>query len=180
MKTTRLFIPVLALAALAAGCNQSNPTTEGSTADGTNVSSVNQKLEKATEIATNAWQQTKEAASNVLARAKDSVQTAADYAFDKKEAFVAQAGTELDSLDQKIKELSDKAATASDSVKADAQAKIQSLSDQRAALNQKLAALQNATAANWNEAKADFKKAYDEAKSSCQQAWEWLTKKLGS
>ena len=169
MKTAQLFIPVIAIAALTAGCNKSNPTIEGSPANGTNVSSVSQKLEEAKEIATNA-----------LTSAKDSVQSFADFAFGKKDDCVAQAGAELDSLDQKIKELSDKAATASDSVKAEAQTKLRMVSDQRAALNQKLAALQTATAANWDDAKMDFKKAYDEAKTSCQQAWQWLAEKLGS
>ncbi len=180
MKMTRAVITVAALAALSAGCHKSNPPIEGSPNSGTNLASVREQLENAKEIATNSWQQTKEAASDALASAEGSIQTFADYAFDKKDACVARAGADLDALDRKIKELSDKAATASDSVQADAQPKIRSLSDQRAALNQKFAALQNATAANWDETKMDFNKSYDEARASCQQAWQWLTEKMGS
>lgn len=103
-----------------------------------------------------------------------------NYAYDKKEVFVADASNDLAALDQKISELADKAAAASDDFKTNTQVEIQTLWNQRATLNQRLAALQNATAANWEDAKADFKNDYDHAETSCQQAWQWISKKLGS
>ena len=93
---------------------------------------------------------------------------------------MADASNDLAALNRKINELADKAATASEAVKTNAQPKIQELRNQRTALEQKLDALGKATVANWNKAKSDYMKGYDEAKTSCQQAWQWLTDKSGS
>lgn len=180
MKNPVLLIVVLATSALAVACNKSSPAMERPLSGGTNSSAVSQTWATAKGIVTNSWQQTETTATNALKNANRSVQTALDYAFDKKNDCVAQAGAELDFLDQKIQELSVRAAAASDSVKADAQTRIRKLGDQRAVLNQKMAALQNATATNWDEAKDDFNKTFGEAKTSCQDAWQWLAKKLGS
>jgi hypothetical protein len=174
MKTT-CFLIVTVLAGFAAGCNKSNPTIEGSPDGSTNPSSVQQKCEDARKIATHIWQQGKVSATNVFARANNLAETAVDYSFDQRSECVAQAVGDLDSLDQKIRELSDKAAAASDFVKIDARTKLVRLSDQRAALNQKLAALQNATVGNWDKAKTEFKTADDEAKASWLQIWRWLS-----
>lgn len=98
-----------------------------------------------------------------------------NYAFDKKEVYVADASNDLAALDRKLDELSDQAAAAGGALKTNAQIKIQALRNQRAGLDQKLLTLKQATATNWDEAKSKFMKAYSEAKSSCQQAWQGLT-----
>ena len=103
-----------------------------------------------------------------------------NYAYDKREVYLTNASTDLAALDQKINELAAKAATAGEAVKTNAQPKLQELRNQRAALNQKLEALKKATEANWNDAKSDYLKSYDEVKNSCQQAWQWLAEKLGT
>jgi hypothetical protein len=182
MKKTQWFIAILAIAALAIGCNKSSTSDESVPASDTNSdsTSVTQQLENAREAATNAWQKTKETTTNTWDNLKESLQSGMDYGYDKKADFVALARTSLDSIDEKIKALSDKAATASDSVKAKAQTKIQSLRDQRTALNQKLDALTNATEANWNDVKSDFQQAYNQAKTSCKETWQWLTEQLNS
>jgi hypothetical protein len=124
------------------------------------------------EGATNAWANTKQATTNAWANVKDSVQSAADYTYDKKSAYVAKAQADLDALDAKIKELSDKAASASGDVKADAQAKIQALRYKRAALDQKLDAARNSTESGWSDVKSAFKSSYDDVKDSFEQAWQ--------
>jgi uncharacterized protein YhaN len=191
MKSKSLILAALAIGILATGCKQSSPADENSTASDTNSLSVTQQLENAKEVATNAWQKTKEATTNVLASLeegttnawadiKNSMQSVTDYTYDKKDVFVANASTNLDALDQKIQELSDKAATASDSVKADAQIKLQELRNERAALNQKLDAVKNSTEADWNDVKTAFQNSYDDVKSSLKQAWQWLNDKMSS
>ena len=180
MRKTQLFTIVLAIGTLGVGCKKSNSTAENLPVSDTNSSSMAVTMENAKEVATNGWQKTKEVTTNAWENAKESIQSAMGYGYDQKDAFVASANADLDAIDQKIKKLSDKAATASDSVKADAQAKIQALRDQRAGLSQKLDAVKNATAADWDTVKADFKNAYDQVKTSCQDAWKWLTDKLGS
>ncbi len=191
MKTKPLILATLAITALAAGCKQSTPAPENPPASDTNSLSVTQRVQNAREVATNAWQNVKDTTTNAWSNLKegttnawvdikDSLETTKDYAYDKKDAFVAGASADLDALDQKIKELSDKAATAGDSVKADAQAKLQELRDKRAVLGQKLDAVKNATEADWNDAKTAFQNSYDDVKNSLKQAWQWLNDKLSS
>jgi len=191
MKNKPLILAALAFGILAPGCKQSNPAAENSTASDTNSMTFTQQLQNAKEVATNAWQETKgattnawsnvkEGTSNAWADIKDSAQATKDYTYDKKDAFVASASADLDALDQKIKELSDKAATASDSVKADAQTKLQDLRDKRAVLDKKLDGVKNATEADWNDTKTAFQNSYDDVKNSLKQAWQWLHDKLNS
>jgi hypothetical protein len=180
MKSKPLIFTAFVIATLATGCKQSNPVDENSTASDTNSLSVTQQLENAREVATNAWSNLKEGTTNAWADFKDSMQATKDYTYDKKDAFVASASADLNTLDQKIKELSDKAATASDSVKADAQVKLQELRDKRTVLDQKLDAVKNATEADWNDTKTAFQNSYDDVKSSLKQAWQWLNDKLNS
>jgi hypothetical protein len=83
-------------------------------------------------------------------------------------------------LDQKIQALSDKAATASDSVKNEAQIKLQDLRGKRTELGKKLDAVKNASQTDWNELKVGFQTSYDDMKTSLKQAWQWLNDKLNS
>lgn len=189
MKTKPLILAALTIATLTTGCKQSNPAVENPPASDTNSLSITQQLQNAKEVATNAWQNVKdtttnawsnlkEGTTNAWADIKDSMQTTKDYTYDKKDGFVASASADLDALDRKIKELSDKAATASDSVKAGAQAKLQDLRDKRAVLDQKMNAVKNATEADWNDAKTAFQNSYDDVKNSLKQAWQWLADKM--
>jgi hypothetical protein len=191
MKSKPLILATFAIVTLATGCKQSNPADVNSTTSDTNSLSVTQQLQNVKEGVTNAWQNVKdtttnawsnlkEGTTNAWADIKDSMQATKDYTYDEKDAFVASASVDLDTLDQKIKELSDKVATTSDSVKADAQTKLQELRDKRAVLNQKLDSVKNATEADWNDAKIAFQNSYDDVKNSLKQAWQWLNDKLSS
>jgi DNA repair exonuclease SbcCD ATPase subunit len=189
MKTKTSMISGLAIAMLATGCKQSNQVDENTSPSDTNSLSVTQQLQNAEEVATNVWQKTKDTATNAWANVKEgttnawtdikeSMQPVADYTYDKKDDFVAKASADLSALDQKIQELSDKAATASDSVKNEAQTKLQDLRNQRVELDKKLDAVKNASQADWNELKVGFQTSYDDVKTSLKQTWQWLTDKL--
>jgi vacuolar-type H+-ATPase subunit I/STV1 len=182
MKKKPLILGTLAVAMLvSAGCNKADMPDSSSTTSDTNSMPENVK-----EIATNAWQKTKEVTTNVVtsvekgttnawADIKESLQSATDYTYDKKDAFVASASADADALDQKIKDLSDKVANASDSVKTSAQAKLQDLNAKRADLGKKLDDVKNSTEANWNDVKTGFKNSYNDVKDSLKQAWQSLT-----
>jgi len=221
MKNQNVLIAVLAIAAVAAGCNKNEPSSEYSAETNsvetnaygfqTNEMGSTQQMENAAEGATNAWQNTsnasvsawggvKEGTSNAWEKTKNATTNAwggvkntfesngstndfgtndySNYTYAQKDAFVAQAQSDLSAMDQKITELSDKAANASESVKADAQTKIQDLRDKRADLDQKLASVKNASEDQWDDAKAGFQQSYDDVKNSLQQAWDWLTNKM--
>ena len=100
-----------------------------------------------------------------------------DHADDKKGVYLVDASNDLTALNQKIDEFAGKAAVASEAFKTNAQPKIQELRNQRAALEEKLDALGRATGADWNDKKSNYIKAYNEAKTSCQRAWQWLAGK---
>jgi uncharacterized protein YdcH (DUF465 family) len=175
MKNKSYILMVAVIAIAAAGCDKSNVATDNSTAGDTNQPTL---LQSAASTATNAWQQTKDATSDAWYDLKDSLSSATNYTYEQKDEFVAAATNDLAILDQKIQALSDKATSASDSVKADAQTKIQELRAKRAALDQKLTDVQNSTDANWNDVKAGFQSSYDDAKSSVKSAWQWLKDKM--
>jgi hypothetical protein len=189
MNNKQFFLAALAFTTLMAGCKQSNqPSNSSDTTDG-NSTSVTQQLENAREVATNAWQETKNATTNVVESIKegsiaawtdieDSMQSTNDYPFDKKDAFVAVAGADLGALDLKMTELSDKAAAAADSIKSEAQAKLLALHEKRMALDKKLDDVKNATEADWNATKVGFMTSYDATKTSLKQTWQWLADKL--
>jgi hypothetical protein len=103
-----------------------------------------------------------------------------NYDYDKKEVFDDDANSDLAEMDNNIKELSQKAAIASDGVKTEAQAKIQKLADERAALGKKLDALKDADKSNWNTLKADFQKSEYDMKTSLQETWQWFAGKTPS
>ena len=103
-----------------------------------------------------------------------------NYTYDKKEVFDDDASSDLVEMDKNIKELSEKVATASDAVKADAQSKIQKLSAERTALGNKLDALKSAKESNWNDLKSDFQKSEYEMKTSLKETWQWFAEKTPS
>lgn len=113
------------------------------------------------EGATNAWQKTKDAATNAWADVKESLGSASDYTYDKKDEFVTKAQADLDALDAKINDLSNKADT--------------SLHDKRAALDQKLTDVKNATQDNWNDTKTAFLTSYHDVKNTVKQDWNGMT-----
>lgn len=175
MKNKSLIFATLAATILVTGCSQSNPSAENSAASDTNSLSVTQQLQNAKEMATNAWEKTKEATTNAWADLTEALQPGTDYSYDKKDAFVAAASADLATLDQKIDGLSEKIANASDSVKADAQTKLQELRNKRVNLDAKLAEVKNSTEATWNDTKTGFQNAYDDTKSYLKQSWQSLT-----
>lgn len=187
INTKLLILTSLPVAMLVVGCNKQSGT-------GSDYSSTNDSSMDAKEMATNAWQKTKEATTNAVEKTKEvttnawektktatvaawtdikeSLGSTNDYTYDKKDEFVSKANADLAALDQKIKDWSDNAANASDSMKADMQAKLKTLNDKRAALDQKLDDVKNATAANWDAAKTTFKNSYEDVKDSLKNMWQ--------
>jgi hypothetical protein len=185
MKSEDWIFATLITSTLATGCTRSNVSEESLSPSDTNSLSITQQLENAKEIATNAWQTTKEVTTNVMANMeeattnewtdfKESLQPSTDYGYDRKDAFVAGASADVDAVDQKMKELSDRIANAGDAVKTNLQAKIQDLEAKRVDLGKKLDDVKNSTEANWNDVKTGFKSAYDELTESIKRAWQSL------
>jgi chromosome segregation ATPase len=187
MKNKPLMLGALAAAMLVtSGCTKTGTSDESAATGETNSMSVTQQVQNSQETTSNAWQETKDVTTNAMANVKEaitnawveikeSLQSITGYPYDQKDAFVASASADVDALDQKTKELSDKVANASDSVKTNEQAKLEELNAQRADLGQKLDTVKNATEAGWNDAKAGFKNSYDQVKNSLKEAWQGVT-----
>ena len=174
MKNKLFIVAPFAIALASADCNKSNPTDESSAAGDNTPVSTNTQMQSVKAVVTNAWQKTKEATSNAWSDVKESVQSTTNFTYDQKDAFVAKAEADLGALDEKIKELSEKAGSVSGSTTNEIQTKLQDLRDQRAALDQKMDAVKNATEADWDEVKTGFQNAYASLKDSVKQAWDWL------
>ncbi len=187
MKNQYLLIVTISIAAVAVGCNKSNTTMDDSNATNTATSmadstktGVSNAWESTKNVATNAWAKTVEVTTNTWQDIKQSLQSSANYTYDKKDAFVADAQADLAVLDQKISALSNKISSGSDSVKADGQAKLQDLETQRSALDKNLDAVKASTETGWNDTKTTFVNAYNATKSSLKQAWQWVNDKTNT
>jgi BMFP domain-containing protein YqiC len=172
MKRELSFFAVGALVASLVGCSQSS--------DNTATGTTNQTAQNVGNDLSNAWQKTRETTTNAWDSVKNSVQSTTDYGYDHKDVYVAKARADLDAVDRKIQEWSDKAANAADSTKAAAQAKLQDLRARRATLEDKYQAVKNSSAANWDDVKTGFENAYDGMTNSVKQAWQWLNDKVSS
>jgi hypothetical protein len=190
MKKKMLLLLLLASAVLTANCQSTVSTSESGATNATSPS-VKQQWQSVKSDFTNTWQDVKQtstqawaavktSSTQAWASAKNSMHSAMGYTYDKKDEFVASAQSDLNALDQKIKNFSDKAATATGSTKADAQTELQKLRSKRAVLDRKFDDVKNASKADWNDAKTAFKNSYDDTKNSVKQAWQWLNDKLKS
>ncbi len=181
MKNGALILLALAVATLVTGCNQSTSANNPPPARGPNSSmSLTNAWQQTNTTATNAWANTKEAAREAWVDIKEKLSLTQDYTYDKKDEYVAKARADLDALDQKIGELSDRAAQATESAKEDAQVKLQDVHNKRAALDDKLNNVKNSTEADWNDAKTAFNNSYNEVQNTIKQTWQWLSDKLSS
>ena len=160
MKNFIIIILAAGLVGFAAGCKPSGPADNSPTAK----DYANAAVTNAAAATSLAW-----------ADAKADFESAMDYSYDKKDEFTAKTKADLQTLDEKIQKLSDRAASASDATRAELQVKLQDLRAKRTVLGQKLDRLGNATDADWNDAKVGFQNAYDDVKTSVTNAWHSLT-----
>ena len=85
---------------------------------------------------------------------------------------------QLDEINRDLDQLAAKVEKASDTAKAEAKPKLQTLRDQAAKLNTQLDEAKNATESTWGDVKAGFKKGYSELKNGFQQARQWVSDKI--
>jgi hypothetical protein len=197
-----ILIAVMVAGFLATGCdrqsneaNQSMNSAMASDTSGT-VSNTWQSAKEAgsnawdaaKSTATNAWDGTKEAGSNVWQKTKEAFAPGMTtngvstnyfgYDYTMKDAFISEARTSLDNLDQNAADLSNRLASASDSTKAGLQQTLQDIKEKRADLDSKYDGIKNATQDNWNDAKAAFAKSDHDLKADLKAAWDSVTSKL--
>ena len=183
MKIKALILATLPAAVLVTGCNQQSAPGGNSS---TNSTSDNQTMQNVEEGTTNAWQKTKEATTNAWSQTKQatleawtdvkqSVNSLTGYGYDKKGEYVSEAKDDVNELDQRFNTLSNHLANASESTRAQAQAKLDALKQKHAALESKLESVENSTEAGWNDAKTAFQNAYDSLKTELKQDWQNLS-----
>jgi len=168
MKNQIIILLAVTLAGFATGCKPSNSGEE-------NPSATNSTMQTAQDYAQAALTNTVNATTQAWADVKASFQSAMGYSYDHKDQFIAATKADLQVLDEKIQNLSDRIANASDATKASLQSEMQDLRAKRAVLDQKMANVKNATEADWDDAKAGFQNAYDDVKTSLKNAWHSLT-----
>jgi chromosome segregation ATPase len=123
-------------------------------------------------------QTTSQQLDNAKAETKQAAQDMKDYTYAQKAAFVETMQTQLAALNRDLDQLSAKVEKANDTVKAEAQPKLQALRDQTAQLNKQLDDVKNATESTWDSVKGGFKKAYESSKDGFNQARQWVSDKI--
>jgi len=151
MKPTPLLLALVALSAVAVGCDRSATENREATA---------KQLDK------------------IRTETKEAAQDMKDYTYAQKTEFVDKMNAQMAALTRDLDELAAKIEKASDSVKAEAQPKIQALREQTAQLNKQLDEAKNSTESTWNTVKGGFKKAYEASADGVRQARQWVSDKI--
>jgi cytochrome c556 len=154
MKHQSLILTLIAVAAFAAGCEQS----EKATAD--NREATGKQLEK------------------IRAETKEAAQDMKDYAYAQKAEFVEKMQARLADINRDLDQLSAKIEKSTDAVKAEAEPKLQALRGQMAKLTKQLDDARNSTESTWADVQARLKEGYGEVKEKFQQARQWLSDKI--
>jgi chromosome segregation ATPase len=189
MKKINVLAAFAAAILITAGCSKQPGVEPESDTNSVATNSVSGSVSNAWEAtkgaATNAWQDTKEASTNAWDKTKAAFgagmttnEVSTNYFsddFSQKDAFVAEARTTLDNLDQRIYNLENKVAGANDKSKANLQQDIQDLKNKRADLDRKYEDLKNSTQYNWNDVKTAFETSYYSVRDSLRSAWHSLT-----
>jgi hypothetical protein len=123
-----------------------------------------------------------ETASQQLDRVKTETKEAAqdmkDYTFAQKAEFTDKMKNQLAEINRELDQISAKIEKSSDTVKAEAKPKLQTLREQTARLNKQLDEASNATESTWNDVKTGFRKGYTELKDGFEQARQWVSEKI--
>jgi len=148
MKYTPLILTSLAAAAFVVGCDKQPADTTSRQID---------KVEAKTDAAS---------------------QEIKDYSYAQKAEFTAKMEADLVEINRDLDTLQAKIDVASDSVKAEAQPKLQALRQKAAELNKHLDGVKNSTESTWENVKAGAKQAYGELKDGFTQARQWVSDKI--
>jgi chromosome segregation ATPase len=189
MKKIALLASLASAILITAGCHKQSSDESDYDTNSVSTNSVSGSVSNAwqstKEAASNAWQDTKEASTNAWDKTKAAFGEGAStneistnyFAddFPQKDAFVAEARTTLDNLDQRISNLENKAASANDTAKADLQQDIQDLKNKRADLDRKYEDVKNSTQDNWSDVKTAFETSYYSVRDALRSAWHSLS-----
>ncbi len=125
-----------------------------------------------------------EAASRQLDKLKSDTKQAErdlkDYTYAQKAEVVEHMQTRLAGLKEDLDRLSARIEKSSDTLKAQAEPKLQALRDQLAGLKRQLDELKNANESTWDSVKASFQKASDALKDGFAQVRQWVSEHVGS
>jgi predicted nucleic acid-binding Zn-ribbon protein len=110
------------------------------------------------------------AAKDVKQEAKEAVDTASQYATQRKREFVAKAEHDLADLGTEMDDLKTRARTATAETKAKMDDALHDLEREKAQAEQKLVELKSASADAWQDAKAGFQSALEKLRQSYEKA----------
>ncbi|HEX4343445.1 MAG TPA: hypothetical protein VH255_08640, partial [Verrucomicrobiae bacterium] len=109
--------------------------------------------------------------------AANATNTADDFAT-RKEDVIATMRVDLDRLKAQMNVLGAKIQSGSETVKAEAQPKLEALREKIADLDQQLDKAKDASASKWDEFKAGFEKSSADVKNSLSEARDWVSEKI--
>jgi cytochrome c556 len=154
MKHKNLLLTLFAVSAFAVGCDRSERSE------------------------TESREATAKQFDKVKTETKEAAQDMKDYTYAQKTEFVDKMQAQLAALNRDLDQLAARIEKSTDTAKAEAKPKLQTLREQADKLNQQLDKAKSATESTWNDVKAGTKKAYGELKDGFQQARQWVSDKI--
>jgi hypothetical protein len=103
-----------------------------------------------------------------------------DVSYSNRQDFISKMKEEGKNLEAEMERLQVKATNAADNASAEAKTKLEALKEKSKNLDVQIDKAQNASESTWDDVKASSRKAMDEAKSSFQDAKDWLSDKFHS
>jgi septal ring factor EnvC (AmiA/AmiB activator) len=148
MKHKTFFLAFLSIAALTAGCNKEQTTSE--------------KIDKL-------QMQTKEAAQDLGEK---------NYTFAQRNEFIEKMRGQLSAINKDLDQLEARTERSSATVKAEAQPRLQALRHQADKLSKQLDETKNATESTWDSVKATTSESYAALIDGFQQSRQWVSDKI--
>ena len=114
--------------------------------------------------------QGKVTASDVEKESREAAETTVDYTRQQYQVFMQQAKAKLDAIDQRMRELRDRAGQLQGEAQTAAREKLKELGQEREAIHEKMTALRKSGAAAWKDMEAGLKSAVERLDQALDRA----------
>jgi TolA-binding protein len=111
-------------------------------------------------------------ASDVEKESKEAAETTVDYTRQQYQAFMQQAKAKLDAIDQRMRELRDRAGQLQGEAQTGVREKLQELKQEREAIREKMTALKKSGAEAWKDMETGLKSAMERLDQALDRAVE--------
>ena len=117
-------------------------------------------------------------ADNAEAEAKAAEQASQDYSYAQRAQFVDETRRDLDTIHNKLEQLTAKVEMFESTAKADARAKLAAVKDKWTQAKKQLDLAESATESDWDQVQGGLRKAYRDLNESFDTMRQWISDKI--